>query len=97
MSEVQSGVQEQTSQRGHGDQSRRRRGRALTVVVDERGVDAALRVFKKLILKEGLLKDIKRHAHYEKPGDRRRRKVRESARRLRKQRARALQRGEQID
>jgi small subunit ribosomal protein S21 len=89
MSEVQSGVQEQTSQRGHGDQSRRRRGRALTVVVDERGVDAALRVFKKLILKEGLLKDIKRHAHYEKPGDRKRRKTREAIRRHRRQAARS--------
>ena len=89
MSEVQSGVQEQTSQRGHGDQSRRRRGRALTVVVDERGVDAALRVFKKLILKEGLLKDIKRHAHYEKPGDRKRRKTSEAIRRHRRQEARS--------
>jgi ribosomal protein S21 len=40
---------------------------------------------------------VKQHAHYEKPGDRRRRKIRESARRLRKQRVRALQRGEQVD
>jgi small subunit ribosomal protein S21 len=60
----------------------------LTVFVDERGVDAALRVFKKLILKEGLLKDIKRHAHYEKPGDRKRRKTREAIRRRRRQAAR---------
>ena len=32
-----------------------RRGQALTVVVDDRGIEAALRVFKKLVLKEGLL------------------------------------------
>lgn len=79
---------EPTSHPGAGDQNRRRRGHALTVFVDERGVDAALRVFKKLILKEGLLKDIKRHAHYEKPGDRKRRKTREAIRRRRRQAAR---------
>lgn len=73
---------------GAGDDNRRRRAHALTVFVDERGVDAALRVFKKLILKEGLLKDIKRHAHYEKPGDRKRRKTREAIRRRRRQAAR---------
>ncbi len=88
MSELQSGVQH-TSPPSPGDQGRRRRGRALTVVVDDRGVDAALRVFKKLILKEGLLKDIKRHAHYEKPGDRKRRKTREAIRRYRRQAARS--------
>jgi small subunit ribosomal protein S21 len=62
-----------------------RRAHALTVVVDERGIEAALRVFKKLVLKEGLLKDIKRHEHYEKPGDRKRRKTREAIRRRRRQ------------
>jgi small subunit ribosomal protein S21 len=65
-----------------------RRQQALTVVVDDRGIEAALRVFKKLVLKEGLLKDIKRHEHYEKPGDRRRRKTREAIRRRRRQAAR---------
>ena len=71
--------------------------RPLEVTVGDRGVDGALRLFKKLVLRDGILREVKRHAHYEKPGDRRRRKVRESARRLRKQRARAIQRGEQID
>jgi small subunit ribosomal protein S21 len=77
-----------------GPDSRRpaRRGQALTVVVDERGIEAALRVFKRLILKEGLLKDIKRHAHYEKPGDRKRRKTREAIRRRRRQAARSRDR-----
>ena len=73
------------------------RHRPLEVTVGDRGVEGALRLFKKLVLRDGILQEVKRHAHYEKPGDRRRRKVRESARRLRKQRARALQRGEQID
>ena len=66
----------------------RARGPALTVTVDDRGIEAALRVFKKLVMKEGLLKDIKRHEHYEKPGDRKRRKTRETIRRRRRQAAR---------
>src|SRR2546422_7194453 len=69
-----------------------RRAQALTVVVDDRGIEAALRVFKKLVLKEGLLKDIKRHAFFEKPGDRKRRKTREAIRRRRRQAARVRER-----
>jgi small subunit ribosomal protein S21 len=71
--------------------------RPLEVRVGERGLEGALRLFKKLVLRDGLLRDLKRRSHYEKPGDRRRRKARESVRRLRKQRSRALQRGEQIE
>jgi small subunit ribosomal protein S21 len=87
MSDVQRKPFEHASRPGAGDHSRRR-GQALTVVVDERGVEAALRAFKKLVLKEGLLKDIKRHAQYEKPGDRKRRKTREAIRRRRRQASR---------
>lgn len=71
--------------------------RPLEVRVGERGLEGALRLFKKLVLRDGLLRDLKHRAHYEKPGDRRRRKARESVRRLRKQRSRALKRGEQVD
>lgn len=65
------------------------RGRALAVVVDDRGLEPALRAFRKLVQKEGLLKDLKRRAHYVKPGERRRRKIREAVRRRRRQEARA--------
>lgn len=77
---------------GEGRPSRRAKG--LTVYVDDRGVEAAMRVFKRLILKEGLLKDLKRHAHYEKPGDRKRRKTREAIRRRRRQALRSRRFGE---
>ncbi len=73
------------------------RHRPLEVHVGERGIEGALRLFKKLVLRDGLLRDLKRRSHYEKPGDRRRRKARESLRRLRKQRNRAIQRGEQVE
>jgi small subunit ribosomal protein S21 len=78
------------SQPDHRRQARR--GQALTVVVDDRGIEAALRVFKRLVLKEGLLKDLKRHAYFEKPGDRKRRKTREAIRRRRRQAARSRDR-----
>ena len=71
-----------------GAGSSRRRG--LEVSVDERGVESALRLFKRLVTRDGILRDLKRRSRYEKPGDRKRRKVREAARRLRRQQARAL-------
>jgi len=73
------------------------RHRPLEVTVGERGVEGAIRLFKKLVLRDGILRDLKRRAHYEKPGDRRRRKVREAARRLRKRQGRALARGEYLE
>jgi small subunit ribosomal protein S21 len=73
------------------------RHRPLEVTVGDRGVEGALRLFKRLVLRDGILRDLKRRSHYEKPGDRRRRKSREAARRVRKQRMRALARGEQIE
>jgi len=73
------------------------RHRPLEVTVGDRGGEGALRLFKRLVLRDGILRDLKRRSHYEKPGDRRRRKSREAARRLRKQRMRALSRGEQVE
>ena len=71
--------------------------RPLEVRIGERGLEGALRLFKRLVLRDGLLRDLKHRSHYEKPGDRRRRKARESLRRVRKQRIRALKRGEQLE
>lgn len=64
----------------------------LEVVVGERGVEAAIRLFKRVVLKDGILQALKRRSHYEKPGERRRRKEREATRRRRKQERRALSR-----
>ncbi len=73
------------------------RHRPLEVTVGERGIEGAIRLFKKLVLRDGILRDLKRRAHHEKPGDRRRRKAREAARRLRKRLGRAQARGEQTE
>jgi small subunit ribosomal protein S21 len=66
-------------------------------VVGEQGVEAAIRLFKRLVLRDGVLQQLKRRSHYEKPGERRRRKAREAVRRRRKQERRALARAERLD
>ncbi|MFN0136312.1 MAG: 30S ribosomal protein S21 [Phycisphaerae bacterium] len=45
-------------------------------------VEQMVRRFKKLCEKEGLTRDIKRTSYYEKPSERRRRKVRKSMKRI---------------
>lgn len=45
-------------------------------------VEQMVRRFKKLCEKEGLTRDIKRNSYYEKPSERRRRKVRKSIKRI---------------
>ena len=44
-------------------------------------VEQMLRRFKKLCEKEGLTKDIKRTSYYEKPSERKRRRLRKSSKR----------------
>ena len=89
-SELHEDAPPQTDRGGDGAPAPVRRAQALTVTVDDRGVESALRTFKKLVMREGLLKDLKRHEHYEKPGDRKRRKTREAIRRRRRQAARVM-------
>ena len=48
-------------------------------------VEQMVRRFKKLCEKEGLTRDIKRCAYYEKPSERRRRRVRNSLKRIAKE------------
>jgi len=45
-------------------------------------IEQMVRRFKKLCEKEGLTRDIKRTSYYEKPSERRRRKLRKSLKRI---------------
>jgi len=45
-------------------------------------VDQMIKRFKKMCEKEGLTKDIKRNSYYEKPSERRRRRMRKSLKRV---------------
>ena len=47
-------------------------------------VEQMLRRFKKMCEKEGLIKDVKKNAYYEKPSERRRRANRKSVKRMQK-------------
>lgn len=78
---------------GRGRRRPALRSHGLCVVIDDRGIESALRTFKRVILKEGLLKELQRHAYFEKPGDRKRRRIRESIRRKRRQAARTRRYG----
>jgi small subunit ribosomal protein S21 len=54
------------------------------IKVKARGNESAeqmLRRFKKMCEKEGLVKDIKRNSYYEKPSERKRRRIRKSIKR----------------
>ncbi|MGH7479663.1 MAG: 30S ribosomal protein S21 [Candidatus Methylomirabilales bacterium] len=66
--------------------------RPLEVIVDDRGVESALRTLKRLVLRDGILRELKRKQNHEKPGERKRRKIREATRRRRRQLSRALRR-----
>jgi len=45
-------------------------------------IQAMMKRFKKMCEKEGLTKDIKRNSYYEKPSERRRRRLRKSMKRV---------------
>ena len=68
-----------------GDTTGQERYRDLRMIkVKARGnesVQQMLRRFKKMCEKEGLTKDIKRNSYYEKPSERRRRRMRKSLKR----------------
>ena len=51
-------------------------------VRNNESVDQMVKRFKKLCEKEGLTRDIKRTSYYEKPSERRRRKMRKSMKRI---------------
>jgi small subunit ribosomal protein S21 len=57
----------------------------LQVLVRDNNVDQALRVLKKKMQREGILRELKQRKHYEKPSEKRAREAAEAVRRARKQ------------
>ena len=66
-------------------------GRPLEVKVDERGVERAIRKLRRLMASEGVLREIKRRRHYEKPSVKKKRKLREAERRRKRRQRKAKQ------
>lgn len=68
-------------------------GHPVEVLVDDRGVERAIRVLKRIVAMEGVLKALKHRRSYEKPSIRKRRKRREADRRRRRAERRMARRG----
>lgn len=66
-------------------------GRPLEVKVDERGVERAIRKLRRLMASEGVLREIKRRRHHEKPSVKKKRKLREAERRRKRRQRKARQ------
>ena len=57
---------------------------ALEVKVRNNNIEKAMRQLKKKVMKDGLLKELKRRQYYEKPSLKRQRKLKESMKRVNK-------------
>ena len=67
----------------------------IEVVVRDNNVDKALRVLKKKLQKDGLFRELRLRQHFEKPSLKRQRKLKESLRRIAKEkRLRRLREGD---
>jgi len=54
------------------------------VIHDDESVERALRRFKRQVQKSGILADLRRRRHYEKPSERRKRKASDARRKTRR-------------
>ena len=64
------------------------RGGAMEVVVDH-SLEKAMKILKRKLIKEGLFKELKSRRYYEKPSERKKRKLKESMKKIRKEEVRA--------
>lgn len=60
---------------------------ALEVIVDH-GVERAMKVLKRKLIKEGLFKELKARRYYSKPSEEKKRRLKESLKKIRKEEAR---------
>jgi small subunit ribosomal protein S21 len=63
----------------------------VKIVVFDNQIEAALKQLKKQMLKEGLMQEMKRRQHYEKPSVKRKRKAAQARKKRRKALKRSLQ------
>jgi small subunit ribosomal protein S21 len=72
--------------------ARRQTGKCMQVFVRDNNVDQALKILKRKMQREGVFREIKQHAAYEKPSERKIREKAEAIRRARKLTRKKLQR-----
>jgi small subunit ribosomal protein S21 len=63
------------------DEGNNEKGGFVDIYVEDGNIEKALKVLKRYIQREGVLKDVKRKSFYEKPSERERRKAREARKR----------------
>jgi small subunit ribosomal protein S21 len=69
------------------DKPERPRAGAMEVYVDH-NIEKAMKILKRKLIKEGLFKELKSRRYYEKPSERKKRKNKESIKKVRKDEAR---------
>jgi small subunit ribosomal protein S21 len=88
--------QGRSDHRGHGGEDSRegrpynndrQRAGAMEVTV-EHNIEKAMKILKRKLIKEGLFKELKSRRYYEKPSERKKRKSKESIKKIRKDEAR---------
>ena len=81
---------QRASYQGQGDrqQFEKPRTAAMEVAV-ENNIEKAMKVLKRKLIKEGLFKELKSRRYFEKPCERRKRKLKESMKKIRKEEARS--------
>ncbi len=70
---------------GHGA---RPRHSALEVTV-EQNIEKAIKVLKRKLIKEGIFRELKQRRYFEKPSEKKKRKTKESVKKIRKEESRA--------
>lgn len=68
----------------HYDKGEKPRTAAMEVLVDN-NIEKAMKVLKRKLIKEGLFKELKSRRYYEKPSEKRKRKHKESVKKIRKE------------
>lgn len=69
------------------DRGERQKVGAMEVAVDH-NIEKAMKVLKRKLIKEGLFKELKSRRYYEKPSEKRKRKHKESVKKMRKEESR---------
>lgn len=80
----QDGTSRSSPPQGGGALLSQQIGKSVQVLVRDNNVDQALRVLKKKMQREGILRELKAHSSYEKPSQKRKREQADAVRRARK-------------
>ena len=73
---------------GYSSFSDRQKAAPMEVLV-EHNIEKAMKILKRKLIKEGLFKELKSRRYFEKPSEKKKRKLKESMKKIRKEEARS--------